>query len=146
MSETHMGQQKIDLDELEAALAKATPGPWKWSINSKRVQVAAVRHAAQVCAVWNTSAHPATAVADAIVSAHNALPALIAELRHLRARVTPEPISDKHKDGNWWLMWEPNYKIWFLLRWRPVGWQLGSSDFIGTPTHALPLPPAPEAQ
>ena len=78
-------EQKVDLDALEAALGKATPGPWKWSINDKRVQVAAVRHAAQVCAVWNTSAHPATAVANAIVAAHNALPALIAELRELRA-------------------------------------------------------------
>ena len=41
-------EQKVDLDALEAALGKATPGPWKWSINDKRVQVAAVRHAAQV--------------------------------------------------------------------------------------------------
>lgn len=75
---------RVNLDTLEAVLAKATPGEWKWSINGKRVQVAAVRHAAQVCAVWNTSAHPASVVADAIVVAHNALPALIAEVRELR--------------------------------------------------------------
>ena len=76
----------MTLEEKLAALSeKATPGEWKWSISDKRVQVAAVRHAAQVCAVWNTSAHPATAVANAIVAAHNALPALIAELRELRA-------------------------------------------------------------
>jgi hypothetical protein len=110
MSETHT-TQKIDLDALEAALAKKSEKPWGW--------------------------------ADCVSACVENMPALIAELRHLRARVTPEPISDKHKDGNWWLVWEPNYKIWFLLRWRPVGWQLGSSDFIGTPTHALPLPPAP---
>ena len=141
-----MEQQKIDLDALEVALARATPGEWKWSINSKRVQVAAVRHAAQVCAVWNTSAHPASAVAHAIVSAHNALPALIAELRQLRARVTPEPISDKHKDGNWWLIWEPGYEAWYKLRWRDNSWQGSGFRFFGTPTHALPVPPAPEEE
>ena len=139
-----MEQQKVDLDALEAALAKSTPGEWKWSINDKRVQVAAVRHAAQVCAVWNTSAHPATAVANAIVATHNALPALIAELRQLRARTTPEPIGEKHRDGNWWMAWEPGYETWFKLRWRYEGWQLSGCNFFGTPTHALPIPPAPE--
>ncbi len=103
-----MEQQKIDLDALEAALARYgdyTPLDIKF-----------------------------------------ALPALIAELRQLRARTAPEPIGEKHKDGNWWLCWEPGYKVWFKLRWRCEGWQLAACNFIGTPTHALPLPPAPEAQ
>lgn len=79
-----------------------------------------------------------------------ALPALIAELRELRARVTPEPISDKHKDGNWWLVWDENIGAWCRARWDLGCGQWG--EFEGyvwrerTPTHALPLPPAPEAQ
>ena len=139
-----MEQKKVDLDALEAAHKKATPGPWKWSINDKRVQVAAVRHAAQVCSVWNTSAHPATAVAHAIVAAHNALPALIAEVRELRARTTPEPISEKHYDGNWWICWEPGHQAWYKVRWQHERWHLSGGPLFGTPTHALPMPPAPE--
>lgn len=146
-------ENRIDLDALEAALAKATPGEWKWSINSKRVQVAAVRHAAQVCAVWNTSAHPATAVADAIVSAHNALPALIAELRELRAENAAikarawQSIETAPKNGTGFLAWNESLRIveasWWsdnmagITHWQP---------FPDGPTHVLPLPPAPEAQ
>ena len=32
---------------------------------------------------------------------YNAFPALLAELRELRRLTTPEPIGEKHKDGNW---------------------------------------------
>jgi hypothetical protein len=80
---------------------------------------------------------------------HNALPALLAELRELRRLTTPEPISEKHRDGNWWLVWEPGAEGWFKCRWRPVGdWQKsGTTQHLpGTPTHALPLPPAPEGE
>ena len=54
-----MGQQKIDLDALEAAMARATPGEWKWSISDKRVQVAAVRQHAK----WWRDNHPEQAKA-----------------------------------------------------------------------------------
>lgn len=142
-------EQKIDLDALEAALEKSTPGEWRWGVNGKRVQVAAVRHAAQVCAVWNTSAHPAPAVAHAIVAAHNALPALIAELRELRARTTPEVIGEKHRDGNWWMVWDK-----WAETWRKAKWSFGmecwvnatGQQLVGFTTHALPMPPATEAQ
>lgn len=140
-------EQKVDLDALEAALGKATPGPWKWSINDKRVQVAAVRHAAQVCSVWNTSAHPASAVADAIVYAHNALPALIAELRELRARTTPEVIGQKHQNRRLWLVCVPEFDGWQEAKWEPTS-ELWVNDYggpiFGTPTHALPMPGQPE--
>ncbi len=79
----------------------------------------------------------------------DALPALLAELRDLRRLTTPEPISEKHSDGNWWLVWEPGAEGWFKCRWRPVGdWQKsGTTEHLhGTPTHALPLPPAPEGE
>jgi hypothetical protein len=115
-----MEQQKIDLDALEAALARV-----------------------------GNAAHPPSAAAEAIVYGHNALPALIAELRELRARTTPEPIGDKHKDGNWWLVWHENIGAWCKARWD-LG--CGQWDFEGyvwferTPTHALPMPGEPEAQ
>jgi hypothetical protein len=76
-----------------------------------------------------------------------ALPALLAEVRELRRLTTPEPISDKHRDGNWWLVWEPGAEGWFKVRWRPVGdWQKsGTTQHLsGTPTHALPLRGSPE--
>lgn len=124
MSETRM-ENMIDLDALEAALGKAMPGTWH---------------------VGEGASGQEAADLYAVAAGMNALPALIAELRQLRARTTPEPIGEKHKDGNWWLCWEPGYKVWFKLRWRCEGWKLAACNFIGTPTHALPLPPAPEAQ
>ncbi len=84
--------------------------------------------------LWDSSMDPV----------YSALPALIAELRELRARTTPEPIGEKHRDGNWWLMWDPEWEGWFKVRWRYEGWQLSGCNFIGTPTHALPMPGGPE--
>ena len=129
-----MEQQKIDLDALEAAYEKANLP------DTMRILSAIIRlhpHAtADACSNDEDEAYFALA--------HNALPALIAELRQLRARVTPEPIGDKHKDGNWWMMWEPGYEQWLKLRWRYEGWRYGDRPLYGTPTHALPMPPAPE--
>jgi hypothetical protein len=76
--------------------------------------------------------------------AHNALPALLAELRELRRLTAPEPISDKHRDGNWWLVWEPGFEHWLKARWRHETWDLGWQNLLGTPTYALPLPGRPE--
>jgi hypothetical protein len=77
--------------------------------------------------------------------AHNALPALLAELRDLRRLTTPEPIGEKHRDnGNWWLVWDPGFEHWFKARWRHDAWDLGWQNLLGTPTHALPLPARPE--
>ena len=113
MSETHT-TQKIDLDALEAALAKKSEKPWGW--------------------------------ADCVSACVANMPALIAELRQLRARVTPEVISEKHRDGNWWLCWEPGYEAWYKIRWQHERWQWGGGPLYGTPTHALPLPPALEVR
>jgi hypothetical protein len=80
--------------------------------------------------------------------AHDAVPALLAELRDLRRLTTPEPISEKHRDGNWWLVWEPGAESWFKCRWRSAygDWQKSGTteQLYGTPTHALPLPGSPE--
>jgi hypothetical protein len=83
-----------------------------------------------------------------VYSAYDALPALLEEVRELRRLTTPEPISEKHRDGNWWLLWEPGAEGWFKCRWRPAGdWQKsGTTEHLhGTPTHALPLPGRPDA-
>lgn len=58
----------------------------------------------------------------------------------------PERISEKHRDGNWWLVWEPGYEAWYKIRWQHERWQWGGGPLYGTPTHALSLPPAPEAR
>jgi len=76
----------------------------------------------------------------------DALPALLAEVRELRRRTTPEPIGEKHRDGNWWLVWEPGVEGWFKCRCRRSGdWQKSGTTerLMGTPTHALPLPGRP---
>ncbi len=138
-----MEQQKVDLDALEAALGKSTPGEWvaEYGYVGDRRQKFLKRNKERDGDRLRDLGYDD---ADFIALAHNALPALIAELRELRARTTPQPIGDKHRDGNWWLMWEPGYETWFKLRWRYEGWQLSDRNLIGTPTHALPMPPAPE--
>jgi len=141
-------ENRIDLDALEAALARATPGEWIIRDHSKDEQCIYIEAPSDGVATIFTdckaSLEENLATARSIALAHNALPALIAELRQLRARVTPEPISDKHKDGNWWLIWEPGHEAWYKLRWRDNSWQGSGFRFFGTPTHTLPAPPAPE--
>jgi hypothetical protein len=112
-----------DLDALEAALAKATPGRFRVADCVSEQEAADLR---------------------AIVAGMNALPALIAAAR----QTVPEVISEKHRDGNWWLVWEPGAEGWFKCRWRPVGdWQKSGTTerLLGTPTHAVPLPGRPDA-
>ena len=75
-----------------------------------------------------------------------ALPALIAELRDLRARTTPEVIGERHKDGNWWLVWEPCRAGWICSCYDFGEWWERPGKILTTaPTHALPLPEAPDA-
>ena len=134
-----------ELDALEAALAKAKPISY-----GKLIYIVSrgYEHLANLC---GGDMGPITMTyrdeSDAIAAAYNALPALLAELRELRRLTTPEPIGEKHKDGNWWLVWEPGTEGWFKVRWRPAGdWQKsGTTEHLqGAPTHALPLPGAPE--
>lgn len=61
----------------------------------------------------------------------------------LRARVTPEVIGEKHKDGNWWLLWGP-WEAWIKGRRDLAYWRATDGLLTWEPTHALPLPPAPE--
>ena len=114
MSETHT-TQKIDLDALEAALAKKSEKPWGW--------------------------------ADCVSACVENMPALIAELRELRARTTPEVISEKHRDGNWWLVWSPLGNQWYKALWHNGHWEMtGRLGLFNKATHALPLPPALEVR
>ena len=79
-------KQKIDLDALEAALAKATPGPWRRGSRDEYV-VIHLDHGYIVCDEdpEDDNAERVEADTDTIIAAHNALPALIAELRELRS-------------------------------------------------------------
>jgi hypothetical protein len=78
---------------------------------------------------------------------YSALPALIAELRELRERVTPEVIREKHKDGNWWLVWSPLGNQWYKALWHNGHWEMtGRLGLFNKATHALPLPPALEVR
>ena len=127
-------EQKTDLDALEAAYKKANLP------DTLRIVSAILRlhphDPVDACSSEEDEAY--------LALTHNALPALIAELRHLRARTTPEPISEKHYDGNWWLCWEPGYQAWYKVRWQHERWHLSGGPLYGTPTHALPMPAAPE--
>lgn len=147
-----MEQQKVDLDALEAALTKATPGEWEayrysnysgWSVYAPEVGCIAERW-------YSTGQQDEIPRNDQFIAlAHNTLPALIAELRQLRARITPEPISEKHRDGNDWLVYLPQAKSWKKCWWANEGkWIISGVGYLafGTPTHALPLPPDPEAK
>ena len=142
-----------ELDALESALAKATPGECTVEMDGPDdddspcdvviPEINRILHSTEWADPQDFEQDVANA--EAMVAAHNALPALLAELRELRRLTTPEPISDLHKDGNWWLVWEPGAEGWFKCRWRPVGdWQKsGTTQHLpGTPTHALPLPAA----
>jgi len=79
--------------------------------------------------------------AEAIVAAHNALPALIAA-----ARVTvPEVIGKKHRDGQRWQLYFPSLYRWDVGYWQNGSWWSGCGRTVYTPTHALPMPEAPDA-
>jgi hypothetical protein len=83
-----MEQQKVDLDALEAALGKSTPGEWVAEygyVGDKRQKFLKRNKERDGDRLRDLGYDDA----DFIALAHNALPALIAELRELRARTTP---------------------------------------------------------
>jgi len=139
--------ERIDLGKLEAALAKATPISGE-SMTSHHIVSVGYEHLANLCREnMGCIAMTFKEESDAIAAAYTALPALLAELRHLRTLMTPEPISDKHKDGNWWLVC--NRDGWWKCKWEAIeeGWQHNSGQWLyGIPTHALPMPEPPEAE
>jgi hypothetical protein len=152
MKRRHM-ENRIDLDALEAALAKSTPGEWYAERNSRFAYLRVGRHGiGDFCgslfvAGGDNDTQLSFDNANAAALAHNALPALIAELRELRARVTPEVIREKHKDGSRWLVWSPTNKQWYKALWRKGRWEMtGRLGLLDRATHALPLPPALEVR
>lgn len=143
--------QKIDIDALKEALAKATPGEWvrRHSAIASVSAIDAIAENGNSKYLGEFYGPDWVDNAILIALARNALPGLLTELEALRTRTTPEHIGDKHRDGNWWLMWEPGWEHWYKARWDCEGyWQLSGSlrPLDGTPTHALPMPPDPEAQ
>jgi hypothetical protein len=148
-----------ELEALEAALAKSTPGearllpnggammdedPTYWGVLGGKGYYDGAGSGG-----FNLTGFIDEADAQRLVVSYTALPALIAELRELRARTAPEPISDKHRDGNWWLVWDPGSEQWMKCRFECLQWNKSGTmrePFFGTPTHALPMPPAPEGE
>ena len=139
-----------ELDALEAALAKATPGEWKATTYSNYAGWAVYAPGAGCIAErwYSTGQQDEIPRNDLFIAlAHNALPALLAEVRDLRRRTTPELISEKHRDGNWWLVWAPGAEQWMKCRWLGEYWGKSGTmreQLFDDPTHALPLPGRPE--
>jgi hypothetical protein len=79
------------------------------------------------------------------LSAKN-IPALLMlnELRELQQLNTPEPIGDKHRDGQPWLAYFPCLRGWDISYWQNGSWWVDRHLTHYGPTHALPLPEAPE--
>jgi hypothetical protein len=133
------------LDALEAALAKATPGEWIEHNDEVCTDDAIVGNI--VCQSPDSDCEKSlefwAANCHLIALAHNHLPALIAAAR----ATVPEPIGKKHRDGNWWLVWEAGFEQWLKCRWREHAWRMSgtiNTPLNGIPTHAKPMPPAPE--
>jgi len=78
---------------------------------------------------------------DDVYSAYDALPALVAAAR----QTVPEVIGEKHRDGNWWLVWGGDMDKWVIAHHDELMWQWYRDCGLSVnPTHALPMPPAPE--
>ena len=137
-----------ELDALEAALAKATPGEWEATTYSNYAGWAVYAPGAGCIAErwYSTGQQDEIPRNDLFIAiAHNALPALLAEVRELRRLTTPESIGEKHRDGNWWLVWGGDMDKWVIAHHDELMWQWYRDCGLSVnPTHALPMPPAPE--
>jgi len=137
-----------ELDALEAALAKATPGEWEATTYSNYAGWAVYAPGAGCIAErwYSTGQQDEIPRNDLFIAiAHNALPALLAEVRDLRRPTTPEPIGEKHRDGNWWLVWGGDMDKWVIAHHDELMWQWYRDCGLSVnPTHALPLPGRPE--
>jgi hypothetical protein len=144
-----------ELDALEAAHNDAAPGEWTVEMDGPDdddspcdvviPEINRILHSTE----WADPKHfdQDVANAEAMVAAHNALPALLAEVRELRRLTTPEPIGEKHRDGNWWLAWAPGAEQWIKCLWLGEYWGKSGTmreQLFDDPTHALPLPGRPE--
>jgi hypothetical protein len=146
-----------DIDALEAALAKAPPGEARLLPNGGidtdqdasywGVLGGAGYYGGPGSGGFNLIGFIDEVEARRIVLSYNALPALLAELRELRRLTTPEPISEKHRDGNWWLVWALGAEQWMKCRWLGEYWGKSGTmreQLFDDLTHALPLPGRPE--
>jgi hypothetical protein len=142
--------QKIDIDALKEALAKATPGKWvrRHSAIASVSAIDAIAENSNSKYLGEFYGPDWVDNAIFIALARNALPGLLTELEALRTRTTPEHIGDKHRDGNWWLVWEPFCERWVQAAWRKRSemWVRLDDGYVVAPTHALLMPPAPEGE
>jgi hypothetical protein len=144
-----------DLDALEAARSAVSEKQWAagkpaWNRQGTPYRTAIHEVGGRTIASAPTprgpdrrAIPPAGPIPEYIALAHNALPALIAAAR----QTVPEPISEKHRDGNWWLVWAPGAEQWMKCRWLGEYWGISGTmreRLFDDPTHALPLPAPPE--
>jgi hypothetical protein len=110
------------------------------TVTKQKIDIAALREA-----LAKADAITFGEVVDRLDVILPALPALLDELEELRRLTTPEPIGEKHRDGNWWMVWAPGAESWFKCRWRSEfgDWQKGGTTehLMSSATHALPMPP-----
>ena len=117
----------LDLNEMKAVAAKATPLPWKRPHNHYGL----VTGDQFVCDTENGSKSTAAITADAnyIVLACNAMPALIAELEAAKPPASPEGWQDMAsapKDGTWLIGHRSDGTVfrisWGRARDNSLGW------------------------
>jgi len=133
-----------DLDALEAAHKAATPICGA-KLTSHHIVSKGYEHLANLCREnMGPIAMTYKEESDVIAAAYTALPLLIAA-----ARLTvPEVIGEKHRDGNWWMVWFPRGKQWYKARWDGAyqWWQVAQDAVMPyEATHALPMPGALDA-
>jgi len=87
----------LDLEAIKARIAKATPGPWEWSIRPKRHMLVSPLSARGFLTVLETQGdveadYPCAKDADRDLIQHapTDLAALVAEVERLRAELTAE--------------------------------------------------------
>jgi hypothetical protein len=132
-----------ELDALEAAHKAATPGEWEATTYSNYAGWCVYAPGAGCIAErwYATGTQDEIPRNDLFIAlAHNALPALLAEVRDLRRLTTPEPIGEKHRDGNWWLVWDSYERHWCRAYFGKNGRWQADDDYVPVPTRALPLP------
>jgi hypothetical protein len=56
----------------------------------------------------------------------------------------PQPIDTAPMDGTWILGWLPVVAWWAVLQWDLDTWLAADGSWPQSPSHWLPLPPAPE--
>ena len=140
---------KIDLDALEALLARATPGEWQYGEDHRSHWVLAGDDSIAYEDVTLGGHGPDRDDMRAIAALHNAAPALIAELRALQAANRWRPIAEAPPPNRvelWWPYWATSVQNGFLRengRWCSSCVECDDPDLPG-PTHWRPMSGPPE--